>query len=457
MNSLAAPTFLENLSNKRNLVGGIILLIIASIFVYVYAFGVNVIFLDEWALVPTLKQYQAQGLSFDLLFKQHNEHRLFFPRLFYLETFQFTYMNSLFYMYFNAFMLCTEFLCMYLIAKRQFNFSFRNIPIWLIIVPLFVFNFRQSQNVIWAFQIAFYMVLTFAVMTLYFIEKIFDSTKPASKFIFLIFGLVCAVIATFSSAMGLMVWLAGGIQIFIKSLHNKKMAKWLFLAAWVVITAVAFYVYNHGLKSSIPDDVKYAISHPFNFIHFFFCLISLTSVHSLSIIALPIGIALFSASVYILFKTYKNKRLTENSFWIALYTFSLLFALINTLGRSPIAFEYTDRARYTIFTSLLSISTFMLFYDDYVNSNKQSKIFGIAFFCFLLLGLELSAVGVAYGFYQRNQELKMVNVILNYKTQPAGEEMKKMYPWVNDEFVKMVDESVPYVDSNHYNLFAEKK
>ena len=99
----------------------------------------------------------------------------------------------------------------------------------------------------------------------------------------------------------------------------------------------------------------------------------------------------------------------------------------------------------------------MLFYDDYVNSNKQSKIFGIAFFCFLLLGLELSAVGVAYGFYQRNQELKMVNVILNYKTQPAGEEMKKMYPWVNDEFVKMVDESVPYVDSNHYNLFAEKK
>jgi hypothetical protein len=459
MNSLASPTFLEKLGNKRNLIGGICLLILLSIFVYIYVFGVNIIFLDEWAFVPMLKKYQAEGLSWELLFKQHNEHRIFFPRLFYIETVPLTHMNSLPYMYFNALMLCVEFTCMYLIAKKQFNFSFSNIPVWLIIIPLFVFNFRQSQNVIWAFQEIFYMILVSVVLSLFFLEMSFRTETKAKKLVFFILAIIFGVIATFSGAPGIIVWVAGVFQIIAKFWKVRTNVKWVLGIIWVSIAALALSIYNKGLHSTLAQDLMYGLHNPFIFIHFFFSLISLTSVHQLSVIALPIGILIFSVSVYALYKTLKNNRVKENSFWVSLFIYSLLFAALTTIGRCPIAFEYSDRARYTIFTCILSISTFVLLYDNYIHSaqEKEKKIFNLIFYSFILLTLELNAVGIAYGVYQKKQSIKMREIVLNYKTKPLGEEIKKMYPWVDSTFVQMVNESAPYVEENHYNVFAEKK
>jgi hypothetical protein len=45
-------------------------------------------FMDQWASVPLLKQTLQQGLRLDLLFQQHNEHRILFPRLFILADFR---------------------------------------------------------------------------------------------------------------------------------------------------------------------------------------------------------------------------------------------------------------------------------------------------------------------------------------------------------------------------------
>ncbi len=436
--------------------------IIACIFIYILTFGVNILYLDEWTFVPLVRNTQTNGISFDLLFRPHNEHRLFFPNLFYLAMLPISHMNSKFFMYINGIMLCIVFSCLLQIAKKQFSFSLSNIPVWIIIIPLFIFNFRQSQNLLWGFQIAFYMVLTFTVLSLFLLEKTYSVSSPYLKSLCVTGAALFAIIATFSSAMGAMVWFAGFVQIFIKTGtgNRKQFRSWLYFLSWIIIGSIAILIYYSGIQGTIKQDILFQLKHPFTFVHFFFCLISLTSVHSLSIIAFPIGIIIFSISIFVLYKTYRNRRLKENSFWIALYVFSLMFSIITTIGRSPHAFEYTDRARYTIFTSLLILSTFIMFYDNYrISSNrKENKLFQFFAVGLILLALELNAIGLAFGIKEKGEREKFRDVVLNYKTQSVSTELKKEQQWISDPgFLNMVDGSIPFLDKNHYNAFIEKK
>ena len=57
------------------------LLPIAIVSIYIFLFGLNIPFLDQWEVVGLLEQQQQGSLSFSDLLAQHNEHRPFFPRL----------------------------------------------------------------------------------------------------------------------------------------------------------------------------------------------------------------------------------------------------------------------------------------------------------------------------------------------------------------------------------------
>lgn len=47
----------------------------------VHSFGVNVPFWDDWEMVPLFQKYDAGNLTLSDLLAQHNEHRIFFPRM----------------------------------------------------------------------------------------------------------------------------------------------------------------------------------------------------------------------------------------------------------------------------------------------------------------------------------------------------------------------------------------
>jgi hypothetical protein len=438
-------------------VAGVFLFLAISIFIYVRIFGVNVLYLDEWDFASLVRKYQSDGFSFSLFFQAHNEHRIFFPQLLYILVLPLSHMNSKMFMYLNAVLVCIECLFLYLGVRKQFRFPLSRIPVMILIIPLFVFNFRQWQNLIWAFQIAFYMVLVSSVISLYLVEKAFSSGSKKSKITWLLMAAVFAIIATFSSAMGILVWIAAGVQILIKKTHSGNPGTQMIALSWVAAGILAFLLYTHGLESGLGSNLIFAVKHPFTFIHFFFSLLSLTSIHSLSIVAFPAGIALFAGSVFILHKTWKDKRLDDNSFWIALYVFSVLFALLTTLGRCPITFEYTDRSRYTVFTALFIVSTFMLFYDSYrLSSIRKERRLLNGFFLFLvLLAVELNAIGLVFGVNQKKQREIIKETVLNYKTRPM-DDLKKIDPWLDDKFIRDIKESIPFIEKNHYNVFSEK-
>ena len=49
-------------------------------YLYVRAFGVNVVFADAWDMVLVFRKFFSGRLTFADLYAQHNEHRMFFPK-----------------------------------------------------------------------------------------------------------------------------------------------------------------------------------------------------------------------------------------------------------------------------------------------------------------------------------------------------------------------------------------
>src|SRR5215813_2809974 len=65
----------------RAIVVVLLLCPIIATLAYIALYGVNVPFLDDWLFIEFMQKYMTQGITLQDLFKQHNEHRIFFPRL----------------------------------------------------------------------------------------------------------------------------------------------------------------------------------------------------------------------------------------------------------------------------------------------------------------------------------------------------------------------------------------
>jgi hypothetical protein len=445
---------LRKIRAQEYTVARLFLLLGLSVFSYIWFFGVNVLYLDEWAFATLFKEYQLHGLSIDQLLKPHNEHRILFPKLLYILTVKWSHMNSLFYIYINGFIICLVCYLLVVIAKKTYAFSYKNIPPILVIIPLFILNFRQWENLIWAFQIGFYLVLIAVILALFLLEKILDSSNKITSFFLFLGVIVCGVIATFSSAMGFLVWIAGAVQLGIAVFTKRNYSHLFYLLFFILIGVLSFKFYTAGLEAGMSEHITFLRSHPIRFTHFFFALISLMSIKWLSILALPLGILLFSTFIFSLYKCLANKRLYQNKFWISLAIFSLLFAVLTTLGRAPFTFEYTDRSRYTTFTALFVVATFMLSFDayQYTRVSKLSRFYQIFFVLLMGLSIGLNGIGLVFGYMQKVKRDELRAVLIEDQSN-VSIEMKRLDPWLTDTFLQEVNDVIPYIEEHKYNVY----
>src|SRR5829696_8497279 len=164
----------------RRVVAGVswlLVLIPAALpYLYVRAFGVNVVFADAWDMVLVFRKFSSGRLTFADFYAQHNEHRMFFPRVAELLLGLLTRYNNVAEMY----VVVSSFLITAAVLLVAFR---REIGLPLIFVPvaLLIFSFRQYENMLFGFQINFAFTA----------------------------ALGSATIASFSTAQGLLVWPAG--------------------------------------------------------------------------------------------------------------------------------------------------------------------------------------------------------------------------------------------------------
>lgn len=170
---------------------------------FVTSYGVNIPLLDAWALSPLFERVALANVSFQDFFAQHNEHRIVFPKLIFTALAFLTHWNVLCELYLSVFLIVLSYCLLYKISSRQAKKKDSNFWLTNLFISIVIISFVQIQNLLWGFQVAWFLI------TLCLIFSIFCLTYWVGS-VWLKFGLgaVSCFIASFSSAHGLMTWLA---------------------------------------------------------------------------------------------------------------------------------------------------------------------------------------------------------------------------------------------------------
>ncbi len=420
-------------------------------FLYVFLFGVNLPFKDDWDIeVYCLERYHSGELSFSDLFKAHNEHRMFFPRISMIILALLTEYSTKGEMYFIQFLFLMSLLIIFPVFKSQFGG--KSIPLTFVLIVFLLFSPRQYENMLMGCQISFIFAFFFSLFTFYLLHiKGRKSSEVAGGLhLYFISSLMTATVSSFSAAMGLLVWPAGLLQIFLIPLKKNK--KIFYSLIWFITGFMEWAIYftvNYNKPEGHPD-VFNLLYKPFMFLLYFFTCLG-NSLSWDKITSPLIGTVIFLILFLSLFLLYKNKRIQENSFWITMAAYSLFIVLSISIGRSGFTTEQALVSRYTTFTIPFLIGLYAILIDlkNYKKSFSVKCLYSFLVFI-MIFGLFFSyKCGVDEGIRIKKERDYLAAALLNYK-EASDEDLGRIYP-VPEE----VRQSSSFLEEYNYSLFSK--
>lgn len=408
---------------------------------YIKTFGVNIIFWDQFELVPLIEKLYNGTLSINDLFSQHNEHRIFFPKIIMLLLVKITMYNTIIEMYISWIFAVSTLLIIFRLYIQNFGSS--ESMIWKFApIAWIIFSFRQFENILWGWQLQIYLSLLGFVSSIYLLDK---SKKIDKSFVG---SILCGIISTFSFFNGLFVWPIGIIFIICSKRDNRKVLAKIWTIFWIIIWGIYFYGWTrpsyHPSPLSIFKDIFTSLS--------FFIMNIGSPFASDRINAFGIGILLFILFIFVILLTIYKKLIYENMVWISFILFSLMSSIVITIGRVGLGLDMALSSRYVTLTSLGIIGLYMMiinFKKNINNSQNYNILYGIIL-SMILIGLFSGYVsGVITGNDLLVSRKNNVESLINYKLT-EDENLKKIYP--NPDIAR---ERAKILDKYRLNVFAK--
>jgi hypothetical protein len=351
--------------------------------IYIKLFGVNVVFWDQWEVIPLIEKLHTGSLNLNDLFSQHNEHRLFFPKIIMLILAYITHYNNIVEMCFSwVLSLATTLLILGMYLQRSgysTNTLVKFIPIaWLL------FNFRQWENILWGFQIQIYLCVLGFVASIHMLEE----AKKIDKNILL--AIFFGIMSSFSFINGLFVWLVGiAYLFFVKRIKENFSLVWIYTG--ILVWSIYFY---NWIKPQQHPSLLFMIKNPIISMTFFFVNIgSPLSFEKYRAFGIGILLLIFILPTFVILV--KEKIIKEEAKWMSMILFSLFSSFSLMIGRSAFGIEYGLSSRYVTITSLGIIGIYLISSDLYSRfENVKCKKYQVFYRIILLLIL----VGVIEGY-----------------------------------------------------------
>jgi len=297
-------------------------------------------FADSWnGTLPFVKEYVTGHLQLAQLWAPHNENRMLFPNLIMALVDSHDQVNAVVDMYLTAAIMATTLALLLWLARRT-----GGIPLlWLVPVPFLFFSLAQVGNLLWAFQLAWMFILLCLVLALHGLES---SHRHPSLFLL---ACVAAVVASFSSLQGLLVWPAGLAYGIGRGLSRAQMALW----CGVGVASAAIYAWHLGNVSTVSSP-NYALAHPGLALKYFLQLLGdVVPVHHTTA-----AVVLLAASAGVGWFWYRRQvALARLRLPLALWLSGILFDLLVTIGRLQL--NAPESSRYTTYNLLLLIGLYL--------------------------------------------------------------------------------------------------
>ena len=359
-------------SNQLWKILALLLAIAPAVFMglFILQYGVDVPYWDQWGIARLLVKQAEGDLSIQDLLAQHNEHRIFFPKLVFLALATLTDWNVKYEMLVILFLACIASLSVYFLFRRTVTQNLILSFFLTFLSNVLIFSPIQYECWLWGFQITFLMPIVCLVLSLLITQL------KVNFWVRLLLCIVLATVSTFSVAAGALSWLVL-LPVILLSAEGVK-RKTLFSAVipiWLICFSLNIAAYLRGYQSSASSSIanksSIVLSYPFAFLG------SPLGVGNpaFAIVAGCVLVALYVfACLYIVLRW--RKFLKQAFVWLAMGAYPILSAMMATLARSGSGVEQALSSRYTTISIYLVIAVIALLaivFEDI----KENKFFAL--------------------------------------------------------------------------------
>lgn len=399
------------------------LVIISNLILYIYLFGRYYPFWDQWEMALPLIEIKNNHLPIAFLFEQHNEHRLIFPKIVMLALAYFSDWNHA-YELILGFCLASMIFCFsakILYHKKEISDDIKFIG--LLLISLTLFSIYQDENWLWGWQNQIFLSILAAMTSFY---CLIFKTNSLGFFC----AILAAIVASFSFANGLLVWLIG-FFILLLFLPNKR-----FLSIWIVVSISIFIIYFYSYHSlAHHPSILVFLQIPHLFLGYVITFLG-GAIFPLSTVSrFILGILGVLAFIYISYFIFvKNKSQTPYVvFGLCLSLFGILSAFATAVGRCGFGMGQGHSSRYTSISGMFWVGLILMATHFYME--MKPKIWLKYFLISLLLVSSYCNIRFYVSHYLKMSDTKEIEIekLKNFQNLTDAE-LAKFYP--NTTYVK---------------------
>jgi len=349
----------------------------------IYARGVNVPFWDEWELAPIFQHLHAGHFLWSDFWRQHNEHRLFFPTLVLTGLAYITHWNVQVECFASLAVAIGSFTLLRQVVVESLDHKTKTVLLFLL--ALVWFSPVQIQNWLWGWQLEWFMNVLGVMLVVFGIARIKGRHATRLDLALILAG---GILAQYSLGNGTLLWpLAIAALLYMRVRAGT--------TALVTLTgAVTTGLYYFHYANTGEPSKTLAVRQPLQFAKYVLGYLGrpLSFYHKPAIAFGGLLLAAFvSLSVYLLVR---QKAAFDKALpWVALGLYAIGSSVITGLARLGFGVSEAYSSRYTTISSLLLASVIMICWQNRQLLEKavrdKRKIFvpiiAAGLFCLLLI------------------------------------------------------------------------
>jgi hypothetical protein len=336
-----------------------------------FRFGLDAPLIDEWSFVDTVVHAFTHQLTFNELYQQHNDHRLFFPRIVIAGLAVLTGWNIRAEQMANVVVAAIGLAGLLYLARRGANRPLDRFATFLAAtLSILVFSLNQWENWLWGMQICIFLNVAATIWGLA-LTGTESMSWPRLGAV-----LSCGTIATFSFASGLAFWPLILAIMAVRIVRYKTRMTWFHFSAAVAWSSAVITAYFSGFRTT-PSHIEFVERHPVTAARCFFTYLA-TPVASFAGSAWPprdnlyiwlagfVGIVLLTAAFFRLWHCRPDRDRLIAVAAIAAYAVSS--AALTTIGRADMGVSAIFASRYITISSVFWLALMILMSDIYTSA-----------------------------------------------------------------------------------------
>ncbi len=322
-------------------------------FWFIHRYSVNAVWWDQWADVRLLRHWYSGGLGLSDLWAQHGYHRIFFPNLIVLLLSKTVRYNVVIEQYLSGVMLVLA-TGLFVAAHKRRSPSTPLLFYFPMVVLLL--SFVQYQDTLWGFQMAWYLVLLSLATALFLLDR------PAFTRLALAGAISAAVVGSFSSQHGLLIWPAGLVLLYQRRRSMTVLAVWCACAA---ATIAIYFAADFNLQ--VDSTLSLSFMHPIRAIEFY--LMEIAGIFGQSVVPnspgnhlvlVMVGALILVIAVWVSISIgVRRDRASGAPLGVALICYGLLFAASVTIGRISEGLAAAGGSTHTAFDLLIVAGVYL--------------------------------------------------------------------------------------------------